>query len=341
MSGLFLIPVEESWLEKFENTVIEPIDINESNAPENFDGYEQVRIWGTTDEGNKRTHFEEMEQGDPVFFYNEGEIFALARVDETYESEELGELIWNSPSSRFIFTLTDYAEVEIPVHEINDLLGYSKNNVIMGFNRPSDEAISNLLKQFNSVEEAFQYYAPNGTTGTATDDSSGEEDGQTREHVEIQWHLIQLGLDQGYDVYVAKDECDEKYNGERLGEGCIDNLNLTGFSAATINIIEYVDVIWLDDEFIVEMFEVEHTTSVYSGILRMTDFVVKVPNLAVSMNIIAPDNKEDKVRRVMNRPSIQTVLSESEFSTLSYHSYEKVRDRQKTVEKAGPLQEPL
>jgi hypothetical protein len=36
-------------------------------------------------------------------------------------------------------------------------------------------------------------------------------------------------------------------------------------------IIRHVDVIWLEGDAIVAMFEVESTMSIYSGILRMTD----------------------------------------------------------------------
>lgn len=341
MSSLFLVPVEESWMGEFNQTVRQPIILSDSKTPPEFEGHEQVRVWGTTDEGNKRTHFEQMSSGDPVFFYHDGAFFAAARVIETFESSSLGDWIWDSEESKFIFTLTNFEEIDVPVEEINSLLGYAENNIVMGFGCPSDEAISNLLQQFNSIEETFQYYT--SESSSKEDDVADGETGaeKTREHVEIQWHLIQLGLDQGYDVYVAKDERTAEYDGEELGQKCIDTLNLTGFSDATMDIIEYVDVIWLDGEFMVEMFEVEHTTSIYSGILRMTDFVVKVPNLSVSMNIVAPGDKEDKVRRQINRPSIQELLERNQHSSLNYQSYEKIRSRQETVEQAGPLQNPL
>ncbi|WP_256392810.1 hypothetical protein [Natronoarchaeum rubrum] len=104
-------------------------------------------------------------------------------------------------------------------------------------------------------------------------------------------------------------------------------------------IIEYVDVIWLEDDVIVGMFEVESTTSIYSGILRMTDFTARVPNVGVNMHIVAPADDEDKVWEEMNRPTFKKVLDQSKYSTLRYLSFEEVRETHETVHQAGPLQQ--
>jgi len=159
-----------------------------------------------------------------------------------------------------------------------------------------------------------------------------------REHTEIQWYLIQLGLDHGYDVYVATNDQNLTYNGQPLGDDCVDDLNLTGFSDAAMRLIEYVDVVWLNGGYIEKMFEVESTTSIYSGILRMTDFVVKVPNLAVDMHIVAPQDDEEQVRRQMNRPTFQHVMNRAQHCSLQYLSFEEIRNKRNLVEQAGPLQ---
>lgn len=340
MSGLFLVPVDDDWIERFERTVEKPVSINPEDAPEPLQDFEEARIWGTTDEGRKRAYFEQMENGDPLLFYNSGRYFAVGRVGNTFEDEAIGEWLWNKPESSFIFTVTNFHRTELTVEEINEILGYKENNIPMGFNRPSESAISNLLQYYNSVEEAFQDFKTGDLTGPQdTEEGKTQVETDSREHTEIQWHLVQLGLNQGYDVYVARNDQNREYNSQPLGEECVDSLNLTGFSKSAMNIIEYVDVIWLEDDYIVEMFEVESTTSIYSGILRMTDFVVKVPNLAVNMNIVAPEADADKVRREMNRPTFEQILSRSDHSTLNFISFEDVRERHDIVQTAGPLQQ--
>lgn len=340
MSGLFLVPVDDDWIEQFERTVEQSVDIDPKDAPEQLQDIGNARIWGTTDEGRKRAYFEQMESGDPLLFYNSGRYFAVGRVGTTFEDEQIGEWLWGKPESSFIFTVTNFHQTDLDVEEINEILGYKENNIPMGFNRPSEKAISSLLQHYNSVEEAFQDFKTGDITGpqeTEESKTTGETD--SRDHIEIQWYLIQLGLNQGYEVYVARNDQNREYNGQPLGEECVDSLNLTGFSKSAMNIIEYVDVIWLEDDYIVEMFEVESTTSIFSGILRMTDFVVKVPNLAVNMNIVAPDEDADKARREMNRPTFEQILGRSDHSTLNFISFEEVRQRHEIVQEAGPLKD--
>ncbi len=217
------------------------------------------------------------------------------------------------------------------------LLGYEEAWVPYRFLRVSPDAVNSLLQQYNSIEEAFQdFQSGDGPDGPETKESKGKD---SREHTEIQWRLIQLGLAHGYDVYVARNDKNREYNGSRLGEECVEHLNLPGFSPAATRIIEYVDVIWLDGDFIAKMFEVESTTSIYSGILRMTDFMVKVPNIAVDMHIVAAVDDEDKVREEINRPTFQQVLGPAEHCTLRYLSFDEVRETHETVNQAGPLQE--
>ena len=103
-------------------------------------------------------------------------------------------------------------------------------------------------------------------------DNEDKQEPEARDHVKIQWILIQLGLKHGYDVYVAKDDKNQQYKRQRLGENCVEEVVLNGFSDSTLGIIEYIDVIWLNGDFIAKMFEVESITSIYAGILRMTGF---------------------------------------------------------------------
>lgn len=336
MTRLFVVPVGKDWIDDFTQTVSSPISLPE-RAPEDLQREGESRIWGTTEGSQKRTFFEEMEPGDPLLFYNEGEFFAAGRVGTAFEDPTVGEVLWENSDSRFIFTVEDYQEISVSRERVATLFGYEDGWVPQRFLRVSPDAANSLLQEYNSIEEAFQdFQTEDGPNGPHKPD---DDDDDTRKHTEIQWRLIQLGLAHNYDVYVAKNDKSRTYEGNELGEECIDQLNLPGFSKAVSRIIEYVDVIWLEDDVIVGMFEVESTTSIYSGILRMTDFTVKVPNVAVDMHIVAPAEDEDKVREEMNRPTFKRVLDQSQHSNLRYLSFEEVREKHETVQRAGPLQE--
>jgi hypothetical protein len=56
---------------------------------------------------------------------------------------------------------------------------------------------------------------------------------------------------------------------------------------------------------VVAAFEVERTTSIYSGLLRMSDLATLSPNLNFPLYIVAPEGRMDKVRRELSRPTFQ------------------------------------
>jgi hypothetical protein len=64
-----------------------------------------------------------------------------------------------------------------------------------------------------------------------------------------------------------------------------------------------IDVLWLKGNAIVAAFEVESTTSIYSGLLRMSDLVAMQPNLNIPLYLVAPDDRREKVITEVNRPT--------------------------------------
>jgi hypothetical protein len=95
------------------------------------------------------------------------------------------------------------------------------------------------------------------------------------------------------------------------------------FDEATTKTIEYIDVLWLKGNAIIAAFEVESTTSIYSGLLRMSDLIAMQPNLNIPLYLVAPDERREKVFIEVNRPTFSRLtppLSEMcqfiSFSTL-------------------------
>ena len=91
-------------------------------------------------------------------------------------------------------------------------------------------------------------------------------------HTEVQYYLLELGSNMGLDVWVARNDRSKIWNGITLGSmpRVVDELP-TQFNEATHRTIELIDVLWLKGNSIVAAFEVESTTSIYSGLLRMSD----------------------------------------------------------------------
>jgi len=125
-------------------------------------------------------------------------------------------------------------------------------------------------------------------------------------HEKIQWLLLKLGSDMGLDVWVARNDRNKAYNGKPFREIPHMRQDLPRqFDEATNQIIELIDVLWLQGDAINAAFEVEHTSAIYSGLLRMSDLVWMQPNIRLNLFLVAPDERREKVKSEINRPTFK------------------------------------
>jgi type II restriction enzyme len=148
-----------------------------------------------------------------------------------------------------------------------------------------------------------------------------------RTHTEIQGLLRDIGLGLGYDVWIASNDRNRAYGGGRLSDGCAGDLRPFDGSAG-IDAVRLIDVLWLDkrDGAIHAAFEVEHTTSIYSGIVRMLDLALgPCGNLLKGIFLVAPDSREADVRAQMARPAFAAVVN-LDVRYLAYGELERHRE---------------
>ncbi|HLG54289.1 MAG TPA: hypothetical protein VI485_03095 [Vicinamibacterales bacterium] len=130
-----------------------------------------------------------------------------------------------------------------------------------------------------------------------------------RTHTEVQRWLRDLGSALGFDVYVAANDRGRPVDGGRLGDGCRDDLP-SALSAAGADSVRLIDVIWLErnSDRVAAAFEVEHTTSIYSGIVRLLDLALGAADGAAhGLFLVAPDSREADVRAQLQRPAFQGI----------------------------------
>ncbi len=145
------------------------------------------------------------------------------------------------------------------------------------------------------------------TDETETPQTSGDEQiprTSATQHTEIQYHLLKLGSEMGLNLWVARNDRSKTWDGETLGsiKGMVGELP-TQFNEATNRTIELIDVLWLKGNSIVAAFEIECTTAIYSGLLRMSDLLVLQPNIDIRLYLVAPDERRDKVEQELLRPT--------------------------------------
>jgi Mrr restriction endonuclease-like protein len=151
-------------------------------------------------------------------------------------------------------------------------------------------------------------------------------------HTEIQAVLLRLGAEMSYDVWVARNDRSRTVGNKQFVEfpRMLTTLPVQ-FDEATKRTIELIDVLWLKGKAIIAAFEVESTTSIYSGLLRMADLVSMQPNINIPLYLVAPDERRDKVFAEVNRPTfaaLQPPLAE----ICRYIGFETLREEIKKVE---------
>jgi hypothetical protein len=154
-------------------------------------------------------------------------------------------------------------------------------------------------------------------------------------HTEIQYYLLYLGIEMGLDVWVARNDRSKVWNGTTLGSMPRVLAQLpTQFNEATNRTIELIDVLWLKGNSIVAAFEVESTTSIYSGLLRMSDLLALQPNLDIKLYLVAPDERRGKVEQEILRPTF-TLPDRPLPEVCAFLSFSKLVETAEGIQRLG------
>lgn len=126
-------------------------------------------------------------------------------------------------------------------------------------------------------------------------------------HSTVQGWLRDLGLALGFRVYVAANDRGRPYAEGTLGDRCLDALPSAIERAGEL--VRLIDVLWLakSEDKVEAAFEVEHTTSIHSGIVRLLDLAYGLEGSVGSLLVVAPDEREDEVRAQLARPAFRRI----------------------------------
>jgi hypothetical protein len=139
--------------------------------------------------------------------------------------------------------------------------------------------------------------------------------------------LLKLGSDLGLEVWVARNDRNRQANGKPFSDLPRMRRDLPRqFDEVTSRTIELIDVLWLRGNAIIAAFEIESTTVIYSGLLRMADLLAMQPNLNIPLYVVAPDERRDKVKIEVNRPTFSR-LSPPLREACRFISFTMLRER--------------
>ncbi len=135
-----------------------------------------------------------------------------------------------------------------------------------------------------------------------------EEIREENEHLRMQFLLTDIGHDLGYDVFVATNDRGKSLNGRSLQFLTLPELPPLDFPPDVAKTVSLIDVIWVsrDSKRIECAFEIEKSTSIYSGMLRLMDLASTLGERQYDFFLVAPDKREKEVLAQLKRPSFQT-----------------------------------
>jgi len=291
-------------------------------------------VWGAVPGGMNATRWEKMKPGDILLIYNQGRVRFVGEVAAKVRSRDLARYFWREDSSgatwELMYFIVNEESVNVPLQKVNPLFGYKENYNPRGFSMINDEAVEDFVKHYGDVlgvlktlereEEVIEIPEQKQIVKEITEE---QIESAPSEHVEMQWRLIRLGKLANLDIWVPRADQSKEYEGHKFRE-----IVLTDFheSLDVPPTIKNIDVVWKFGPYSIKSaFEIEHSTAIYSGILRLSDLRAETPNSTYPLFIIASEDKRRKVFNELLRPTFAgSALRLNEV--IRFLSYDRIRE---------------
>ena len=155
---------------------------------------------------------------------------------------------------------------------------------------------------------------------------------EENQHTEMQHHLLRIGKALGCDVTTAINDRNRLCGGQKLSFLCLDQHPELPVPADVASTIRLIDIVWFapGTNRVVAAFEVEKSTSIYSGILRLTDLAFSMPEHATALYLVVPDAREKEVQAQLSRPAIRAA-----GATIRYILFSELRQHCEALCKFG------
>jgi len=152
-------------------------------------------------------------------------------------------------------------------------------------------------------------------------------------HLRNQYLLVKIGRMRNYDVWVAANDRGKSYQGKNLSDLTLHELPY--FAGPTVlRIARSIDVIWFKKQTAqpICFFEIEHSTAIYSGLLRLND--VKIDYPIPRAFIVGPKERKKLFERQIER---RTFMYSELSDVWQFLNYEDVNRLWKSYEEISEI----
>lgn len=290
-------------------------------------------VWGAVPGSGNIRNWNVMDPGDYVMIYRKGKIILAAEVAMKIRNPSLAKYFWGKDKKgntwEYIYFLINEIEVNVNQSKFNKYLGYEINYSPRGFIAIHQEKANKILSSYGDLISLLQKLEK-GEELEEIDFKKIREfeekieekiEKAPTEHTEMQWRLIRLGKKANLDVWVPEADQNKKYKNERFKELVISDFN----EAIDVpSYIKNIDTVWKLGLSVKSAFEIEHSTQIYSGLLRLSDLRALAPNSNYPLFIVAQREKRDRVFKQLRRPTFSNEYINLD-NILRFLSYDSIR----------------
>ena len=122
--NVFVVAADEA---DFDATVASPVALDEhEDAPDALSDQDSVRLWHVDEDADL---LDAMGPGDLVLFYRDGRYVGLGTVGATVHDDAgwAAGTLWADATSELLFTVEDYASVDLSRAAVHAIFDYSAN----------------------------------------------------------------------------------------------------------------------------------------------------------------------------------------------------------------------
>ena len=309
-------------------------------------GTAPIAIWGSQAGPRNRNNFDRMEQGDDVVIVEGDSIKLIGKIAAKTESQELSRELWKplkgegSTPWQLIYFIANPRELDVPFSEFCRLFEFAEAFRLRGFTTIAPARLEQFYQQYDDlysvliriqegkpvVQKQTDVVLPTPPPSPSTEIRPEELDEVLRatvisDHVRMQWKLALLGLKAGERVWVPvgdQKKLRQQYQFESFDPEFSAGIDLPH------SYVENIDVVWKQEFRIGAAYEIENSTSIYSGLLRFADLNIVAPNTLYPMFVVAPRERKNRLREQLRRPAFKRLELDHKVRFLSYDAIDDI-----------------
>jgi len=305
----------------FEDTIQRKRTLDEVRTflpPQEIDNLEKIYhgsnfiVWGAVPGPMNELRWDKMSPGDVVLVYNRGRIHFAGEIAAKVRNKDLARYFWREDDAgstwELMYFIVNEERTDVAIEKLNPLFGYQPSYRPQGFSMINEDAVSNFAQNYGDIlgvlktlergEELIHLPSRKEEVIARIDERIERV---PTEHDEMQWRLIRLGHLAKCDVWVPRNDQSKQYEGHKFRDLVLQQFHQT---LDVPRSIENIDVVWKFGPYSVKSaFEIEHSTSIYSGILRLSDLRAEAPNSNYPLFIVASRDRKRRVFEELKRPT--------------------------------------